>query len=291
MGRACLTELPSAPLGKKGWPWTEDCSGPFPGAGNEDWPRISIVTPSFNQAAFLEETIRSVLLQDYPDVEYIIVDGGSTDGSVEIIRKYERWLTYWVSEPDRGQCHAINKGWAHATGKIWAWLNSDDTYLPNAFDRVVGCMRRHPGTQLVYGSARFVDASGGLLNIYRGRSTGGPVNMMKYWEGWHIPQPTVFFDRELVRAFGDLDETYQYALDYEWLIRIGRSVPFLCIEEELATYRLHQDSKTGDWNATRCLFWGEAERVNRAHAPMWNPRYWPLWCADALRRLRDWRTS
>ena len=128
-----LAELPTPPAGKTGWPWTVE-TPPLPPArpDGSPWPRISIVTPSYNQGQFIEETIRSILLQGYPDLEYIIIDGGSTDQSVEIIKKYEPWLTYWVSEKDRGQAHAINKGFARVSGEIGGYLNSDDFYLPNA---------------------------------------------------------------------------------------------------------------------------------------------------------------
>src|SRR5579885_3553995 len=122
-----LAELPPPPAGKTGWPWTiETPALPASRADGSPWPRISIVTPSYNQGQFIEETIRSVLLQGYPDLEYIVIDGGSTDQSVEIIRKYERWLTYWVSEKDRGQAHAINKGFSSVTGELFNWINSDD---------------------------------------------------------------------------------------------------------------------------------------------------------------------
>ena len=143
-----LDELPPPPSGKAGWPWTEE-GPPIPDASAErqQWPRVSIVTPSYNQGRFLEETIRSVLLQGYPDFEYFIIDGGSADESLEIIRRYEPWLTYWTSEPDRGQSDAINKGWARATGDVVTYLNSDDCYLTGAVAKVnlfgSGAILRH----------------------------------------------------------------------------------------------------------------------------------------------------
>ncbi len=123
-------------------------------------PRVSIVTPSFNQAAFLEETIQSVLSQDYPNLEYIIIDGGSTDGSVEIIKKYADKLAYWVSEKDTGQADAINKGLIRVTGEIVAWLNSDDIYLPGTIRAAVEALQAHPDCGLVYGDVLSVDAKG-----------------------------------------------------------------------------------------------------------------------------------
>jgi GT2 family glycosyltransferase len=128
-----LDQLPPPPPGKAGWPWTEE-SAPLPEVqpGGQPWPRVSVITPSYNQGEFTEETIRSVLLQGYPDLEYMIIDGGSSDASLEIIRKYEPWLAYSVSEPDRGQTHAINKGWMRATGGILAYINTDDCYLHGA---------------------------------------------------------------------------------------------------------------------------------------------------------------
>ena len=128
-----IEALPPIDVTKQGWPWIEASDSlPDKMPNGSDWPRISIVTPSYNQGKFLEETIRSVFLQGYPNLEYIIIDGGSTDNSIEIIKKYEPWLTYWVSEKDRGQSHAINKGFEHATGEIYGWLNSDDYFLPRA---------------------------------------------------------------------------------------------------------------------------------------------------------------
>src|SRR5262245_25235628 len=136
-----LAELPPAPPGKSGWPWTIESSRlPVRRADGSAWPKVTIVTPSFNQGQFIEETIRSILLQGYPDLEYMVIDGGSTDDSVEIIRKYERWLNYWATENDRGQAHAINKAISRATGEIFNWINSDDPLLPSALSTIASAM-------------------------------------------------------------------------------------------------------------------------------------------------------
>jgi len=123
-------------------------------------PRLSVVTPSYNQGRFIEETIRSVLLQDYPNLEFIIIDGGSTDNTIEVIKKYETWLAYWVSESDRGQSHAINKGIIKATGEILFWLNSDDVVLPGAFKKIAGVFSDNPEIKMVIGQAKVIDAQG-----------------------------------------------------------------------------------------------------------------------------------
>src|SRR5437588_6081454 len=150
-----LAKLPSPLTDKTGWPWTIE-TPPLPVVRPDGscWPRISIVTPSYNQGQFIEETIRSVLLQGYPDLEYIIIDGGSQDESVEIIKKYEPWLTYWVSEQDRGQSHAINKGFDRSTGLILGWLNSDDVLLPNALATVAVAMPRPEEPVVIAGKAQ-----------------------------------------------------------------------------------------------------------------------------------------
>jgi glycosyltransferase involved in cell wall biosynthesis len=153
-----LRDLPEPSATRTGWPWTET-SPNIEGAGGE-WPRITVVTPSFNQGAYIEETLRSVLLQGYPNLEYIVIDGGSTDGSVETIRRYARWLDYWVSEPDRGQAHALNKGFARASGDVLGWLNSDDVYLPGALKQVGATGVAFPGTILAGDVINFFEESG-----------------------------------------------------------------------------------------------------------------------------------
>jgi glycosyltransferase involved in cell wall biosynthesis len=126
-------ELPASPLGRRGWPWTEESPQvPDTMPDGRPWPKVTIVTPSYNQGQFIEESMRSVLLQGYPDLEYIVIDGGSSDDSVDKIRRYEQWLEFWVSEPDSGQSNAINKGWRRSRGDVIAWLNSDDIYAPSA---------------------------------------------------------------------------------------------------------------------------------------------------------------
>ena len=131
-----IDQLPAPPKGKKGWPWTVQTDLPKETMPNgEPWPRISLVTPSYNQGRYIEETIRSVLLQNYPNLEYVIIDGGSTDETLAILQKYEHWLTYWASEPDHGQSHAINKGFQRCTGTILNWLCSDDILLEESSER------------------------------------------------------------------------------------------------------------------------------------------------------------
>ena len=152
---------------KTGWPWSEQSKQlPKTMKNGKLWPKISIVTPSFNQVQFIEETIRSVILQNYPNLEYIIIDGGSTDGSVEIIKKYEKYLTYWVSEPDSGQSEAINKGWKIATGDIIAWLNSDDMYMPYALSTIASMYAANPDKIIFQGSCNNIDIEGNHLFTY-----------------------------------------------------------------------------------------------------------------------------
>jgi glycosyltransferase involved in cell wall biosynthesis len=204
-----------------------------------DRPLVSIVTPSFNQGRFIRETIESVLSQGYPDIEYLVMDGGSTDETVKILQEYGDRLT-WVSEPDRGQADAINKGWRRARGAIVAYLNSDDTYLPDAVERAVGALLEHPEAGAVYGEGYHVDEAATILERYPTE----PFSMARLEETCFICQPTVFLRREIVERVGYLDESLQYCMDYELWIRIGRMARFVCTPHYLATTRLHAEAKT-----------------------------------------------
>jgi len=237
-----LSELPPPPPGRTGWPWAEESPQlPDTMPDGSPWPRVSIVTPSYNQAQFIEETIRSVLLQGYPDLEYIIIDGGSTDGSVEIIRKYEPWLAYWVSEPDRGQSHAINKGFARATGEICAWLNSDDVYVPGAVSKAAYFLSQYPECALVYGDCDCIDQQSNCLSRMRAM----PFDLQQQLLGNLIPQPTAFLRAAMLQSLGALDESLHYVMDYELWLRIGSQWPVAHMPDTvLARFRLSGANKT-----------------------------------------------
>jgi glycosyltransferase involved in cell wall biosynthesis len=204
-------------------------------------PLVSIVTPSYGQARFLENTIRSVFDQDYPNIEYIIVDGGSTDGSLEIIRSYADRLAWWVSEKDRGQTDAINKGFARAKGDILAWLNSDDTYAPHAITEAVEFLRARPEVGLVYGDANFIDENGSVL----GRFPAAQTDYRRLRQGYvHIPQQASFWRADLWRKVGPLDPSFYFAMDYDLWVRLSKLAPVHYVPRLWANFRLHAQGKT-----------------------------------------------
>lgn len=237
-----IADLPPPPDGRTGWPWTEDSAQlPDRRPDGPPWPRVSVVTPSYNQGQFVEETIRSVLLQGYPDLEYIIMDGGSTDSSVDIIRKYEPWLSYWISQPDRGQSHAINMGWAKTSGEILAYLNSDDYYYQSAIAAAVEGFLEHPDAGIVYGTAAIVGERGGEIRTWAARPFDVKAMLT---EGNIVPQPAAFFSRRSLNAQGYLDERLSMIMDYALCIRVGMQSPTVCLSGKLAGFRDHSDSKT-----------------------------------------------
>lgn len=207
-------------------------------------PLVSIVTPSYNQARFLEETIRSVLDQDYPQLEYLVVDGGSDDGSVEVIERYADRLAWWTSEPDAGQAAALNKGFARARGHVLGWLSSDDTLLPGAVSRVVAELERDPEALLVYGEAVFVDEDG--REIFPLEPRPFDVAAMVRACANHVVQPGSLFRRRALELAGPLDEDAHYLFDFEFVLRLARAGgKVVGVTDRLATYRVHPESKSG----------------------------------------------
>jgi len=226
-------------------------------------PLVSIVTPSRNQAPFLEATIQSVLSQDYPEIEYLVIDGASNDNSLEIIHKYRKQLTYWVSEPDHGQTDAINKGFARARGEILAWLNSDDIYLPGTITRAVEYLVNQPGVGMVYGAADFINESDQVVGHFPACQT----DYRRLRHGYvHIPQQTAFFRASIWRQVGPLDPSFFFAMDYDLWVRIARVARIEYIPETWSLFRLHQDAKTilAD---DRC--WPEMMRVHWRDGGSW----------------------
>ncbi len=255
-----LQELPPPPPGKTGWPWTE-ASASLPNARPDGipWPRISIVTPSFNQAQFLEATLRSVLLQGYPDLEYFVLDGKSSDGSVEIIKKYAPWLAYWVSERDGGQSAAINRGLTMSSGLLTTWINSDDMLYRDALVNHASQIGFREGIVYV-GDCHIIDERSRLLHVHRARvhNFEDLVRIRAIWRGeprGYIVQPEVLFPRQLAQDAGGVDVRNHRTMDYDlWgrLLLSGATVQYTQIP--FGIFRQHAAQKTHQiWTQTRAL--------------------------------------
>jgi glycosyltransferase involved in cell wall biosynthesis len=206
-------------------------------------PRVSIVVPSYNQAAFLEEALQSVLDQDYEPIELIVVDGGSTDQSLDIVRRYAPRLWWWTSEPDAGQADALNKGFGHATGELLGWLSSDDVLFPGAVGSVVAELQHDPELLLVYGSALFVDEDG--TEIFPLEARPFDVEAMVRRCANHVVQPGSLFRRRAWELAGPLATDAHYLFDFEFALRVADHGPVRAISDRLAAYRVHPESKSG----------------------------------------------
>ncbi|MBK7708123.1 MAG: glycosyltransferase [Acidobacteria bacterium] len=208
----------------------------------KELPTVTVVTPAYNQADFLRDTIESVLSQDYPNIEYIVLDDGSTDDTPKILAEYGDRVR-WETHTNMGQTATINKGWSMTSGEIITWLNSDDTYLPGAISKAVEHFQKHPETGVVYGDTMMTDADGTHINKSKSLP---PFNYLKFVESWEntIVQPSSFIRRKVLESVGNLDPTYYYFMDWDFWLRVGVYFRIDYINETLSTYRLHAESKT-----------------------------------------------
>lgn len=270
-----LRDLPPPPAGRTGWPWTEE-TPPAPATlpDGAEWPRVTLVTPSYNQGRYIEETIRSVLLQGYPNLEYVVFDGGSTDETVEILRRYAPWLTHWASERDRGQTHAIAKGLDAATGELFNWINSDDQLAPGALQEV-GRVWAREKPHLLVGSAYTLDAhTRAVTHEWRPRAPRRPTDFLKP-HAVILAQPSTYLSTAMLREIGGVREELHYVMDWELYLRAtlrlrGRlrtaETPVL-----LSTALAHADAKT---TAHPAAFGEEVKRIVRGSRAQWRRGEW-----------------
>ncbi len=258
-----VSDLPSPPGDKSGWPWTvPESNQKIKDENNTELPRISVITPSLNQGQFLEETIRSVLLQDYPNLEYFIMDGGSSDNSVEIIRKYERWISGWVSEQDKGQASALNHAFRGSSGDILCWINSDDNFLPDALWSIAQVFVEHPN-KIILGDVELFSEDGHFKQILQQRN----VTYRNMVENWRTElrwaQPGLFIPKILYKQVGEFNSNLRYVFDRDYMCRMLRSAEVFYLHKPVARFRMHPMSKTV---AEAPLWFNEQELVTQ--------RYW-----------------
>jgi len=270
--RATLRDLPAPPPGKTGWPWTEEGDAlPERMPDGRRWPLITVVTPSFNQGRFLEATIRSILLQRYPELEYFVFDGGSTDGSVEIIERYAPWISYWTSAPDGGQSAAINRGLERGRGEYATWINSDDMLCRNALVTHATRIGFHADTIYV-GQCVYIDAAGEIQMTHCGRvhTLEDLVRIGTVWRAsgrqGHIVQPEVLFPRQLALDVGGLDPDNHRTMDFElWGNFLLKGARFQYTNIPFGMFRVHPDQKTFDgWPQTKSLVATATRLIARA---------------------------
>jgi glycosyltransferase involved in cell wall biosynthesis len=238
-----LSELPPPPDRKTGWPW-EIRENPSSNVNRSfSLPRVSIVTPSYNQGRFIEATIRSVLLQDYPNLEYWVIDGGSNDESLEIIQKYSPWLMGWVSEKDLGQADAINKGWQRATGEFLGWINADDLLTPGSIMTAVSYLQNHPEAGLVFGDLEHIDDQGKILILetYKDFDLVEIVREVNW-----ISQPGNLLKRSMFERVGLLDTTLHFQMDFDYWLRIALVSKIGYLRQPLAQFRQHPEGKSSN---------------------------------------------
>lgn len=220
-------------------------------------PLVTVVTPSYNQGQFLERTILSVLSQDYPNLEYIVMDGGSSDNSVEIIRKYQDRISYWISEKDRGQSDAINKGWKMAKGIYCSYLNSDDELAPNAISKIVKVFQENPDAGIVYGDYTFIDEHNVVMEFGKGRQADFKTLLIN-GQMPYIAQPSSFYVTAMIKKVGYIDEQFHLSMDYDLLLRLANISKLIYIPEVISLFRLHASAKSSTFMKKH---WHESLRV------------------------------
>ncbi|MCL5292010.1 MAG: glycosyltransferase [Actinobacteria bacterium] len=248
-------------------------------------PLVSITTPSFNQGKFIEDTIKSVLEQDYPNIEYIVVDGGSTDNTLDILKRYEDRLI-WISEPDEGQSDAINKGFKMAKGEIIAWLNSDDIYMPGAISTAVDFLVKRPDVVMVYGEGYTIDEHGENRGRFPATQKFNLWLLIHMWD--YILQPTTFFRKEALFHVGLLNKDLHWCMDWDLWIRIGKRFKVVGIPKYLAYARVYDDNKTESGGRTR---FREIVRVMRSYGELKYPIGYFIYGESALEKRLELRFS
>jgi glycosyltransferase involved in cell wall biosynthesis len=266
-----LSEIPSPANSRSGWPWTEETPyAPDRMANGSEWPLISVVTPNFNYERYLETTIRSVLLQGYPNVEYIVQDDGSTDGSVDLIRKYEKFLSHWSSEPNAGQVPAINRGMRRAKGSILCYINSDDYFMPGAFRAAAEFFHKNPDVDIANGRCRVVDENEKKIGDHFGdiRSLDEVLDLWDvWWAKRQFVQPETFWRQRVYETIGDFRNDLYIVFDYEYWVRaFGAGFNARPLDYETAAFRIQPNQKTS--NAERVA----REEIRVVNEWIWDPR-------------------
>jgi glycosyltransferase involved in cell wall biosynthesis len=284
-----LEELPPPNSGRVAWPWTEESPRlPARMPDGSPWPRVSIITPSYNQGTFIEECIRSVLLQGYPDLEYVVVDGGSTDETVEILKKYEPWLAHWVSEPDRGQSDALNKGLDRTTGEILGWINSDDLYCAGAINHVVELLRREADAEVAYGGCYVVDTNQQIVDDYWAMPFDPRFPL---YSGIGIHQQALFWRRSLMDRVGRIDDSLVFCMDRDFILRLIWNGRVTRTTSYLGMFRVHSQTKTRNLRDVHYQEWKAVQlRYRHYHTTVLPAWFWQFY-VNARRRLLIARES
>jgi len=296
--RTTSVQLPSPIKDGDEWPMTTSTNATIPElVPGLSWPKISIVTPSFNQGDYIEKTIRSVLLQGYPNLEYIIIDGGSADQTVEVIKKYEPWINFWVSEKDNGQSHAINKGLAKTSGELLGWLNSDDYYLPGALFKVAMAYLEDTSVGAVYGQGHIVDTAGAIIHTPKLVQVT-KASLFEWSFDNDFMQPSCLFTRKAWQESGSIDESLYFSFDVEYWIRIAGKFTFKRISDVLSISLSHPHAKTTSMPiisviefANVCMKYGEEASARRIYDRIQAERSQLLAERDQFRNSICWKIT